>query len=507
MLPHSPRCVAYNPGRDSPGSACTVNHLFHISAHSGVSLQQQLRQQMAAAILDGRIEAQRALPSTRALARSLGIGRNTVMLAYEQLIEDGFLIARSRSGYFVSSELLAAGAPCAAPAQDPTPSSHPDWQRWLLDQPSRLAQVSKPLDWQKFPYCFIYGQIDQQLFPLRKWRECWRDAVNLQAISEWSVDRFDRDDPLLLEQIRTRLLPRRGVRAGADEILVTLGAQQALYLAMRLLLGPGRSVGLENPGYVDARNIALMSGARIQPLCIDGHGLVVDQGLDDCDCLYVTPSHQSPSTVTLPLARRQALLERAASADFLIFEDDYEAELSFSDKPLPSLKSLDRNQRVLYLGSLSKTLAPGLRMGYLVAPPALISEARALRRLMIRHPAANNQRAVALFLARGYHDAMVRRLVRVYRERWEVLQAAMRRHLPQCSFVAPSGGSACWVQGPAGLDAAQLARDAAVRGVLIEPGQVHFLGADAPLNHFRLGYSSIATEAIEPGIRELARLL
>jgi GntR family transcriptional regulator / MocR family aminotransferase len=331
--------------------------------------------------------------------------------------------------------------------------------------------------------------------------------VNLQAIQEWSVDGFDRDDPLLVEQIRTRLLPRRGVRAGAGEILVTLGAQQALYLAMRLLLGPGRSVGLENPGYVDARNIALMSGARIKPLAIDAEGLLVDQELDGCDCVYVTPSHQSPSTLTLPLARREALLERAANADFLIFEDDYEAELSFSDKPLPALKSLDRNERVIYLGSLSKTLAPGLRMGYLVGPTAFIREARALRRLMIRHPAANNQRAVALFLARGYHDAMMRRLVRVYRERWEVLQSAMLRHLPQCRFVAPSGGSACWVQGPPGLDAGRLARDAAERGVLIEPGQVHFLGPDAPSNHFRLGYSSIALDAIEPGIRELARLL
>jgi GntR family transcriptional regulator/MocR family aminotransferase len=209
----------------------------------------------------------------------------------------------------------------------------------------------------------------------------------------------------------------------------------------------------------------------------------------------------------MSLRRRYQLLERAAQSKFVVIEDDYESEIAFSDSPTPALKSLDCCDRVLYVGSLSKTLAPGLRMGYVVGSAELIKELRLLRRLMLRHPAANNQRSVALFLARGYHDALTRSLVNAYRERCSILNSSLTKYLPESSLSAPMGGSSVWIRGPEDLDARKLRVKAAASGVLIEPGDVHFLGNDPPLNYFRLGYSSISQDRIEAGIEILAKLV
>lgn len=311
----------------------------------------------------------------------------------------------------------------------------------------------------------------------------------------------------MIEQIRTRLLPRRGVAAHESEILVTVGAQHALYLMASLLIDGKTRVGIENPGYADARNIFALRARELIGLATDAEGLVPDDRLGPCDYVYVTPSHQFPTTVTMTLDRREALLARAARDDFVIIEDDYESEISHIGLPHPALKTLDRNGRVLFVASLSKTLAPGLRLGYLVGPKPLIEEARAMRRLMLRHPPANNQRTIAIFLADGHHDALLRKLSQTFKERWQILHEALARHLPDCRVPRSMGGTAVWVEGPRWLDADRLALEAAAKGIVIEPGAVHFLDEDPPRFCFRLGFSSIATEKIEPGIKLLAEVM
>ena len=311
----------------------------------------------------------------------------------------------------------------------------------------------------------------------------------------------------MLEQIHQHLLPRRGVWADPDEILVTVGAQQALYMIAKLLLSKDKLLGLEDPGYVDMRNIAKLNPVGIRPLAVDDKGLVISKRIDDCDAVYVTPSHQSPTTVTMPLERREALLARAAQSNFFIIEDDYESEMAYAAAPTPALKSLDRDDRVLYVGSLSKTLAPGLRVGYVVGPKEIVRELRALRRLILRHPAANNQRSVALFLARGYYESLTRNLRNAYQRRSTVMRTALDRYLPDSSRVPGFGGSSYWVRGKASLDARILAQRAAEQGILIEPGDIHFLDESAPRNFFRLGFSSIPSERIEPGIERLAAII
>ncbi|MCP4328623.1 MAG: PLP-dependent aminotransferase family protein [Alphaproteobacteria bacterium] len=480
--------------------------LFHLQRVKNVSIQVQIREMMVAAILNGQLQSGQPLPSSRKLAKGLGVSRNTVVLAYQGLVDDGYLMARERSGFYVNPEILEGRT---APQDEERGAARraPDWRRRLQVQPSGQANIVKPLDWLSYPYPFIYGQVDQSLFPLAAWRECSRQALGRREMEAWTNDTHGRDDPMLVGQVRTRLLPRRGISAQADEILITLGAQHALYLLASLLVSPRTEVAIEDPGYPDVRNIFRLKTDHVRAIPVDDGGIVVDERLDSCDYVYVTPSHQFPTTVTMPLERRQALLEKAAAEDFLIIEDDYEFETNYVSEPTPALKSLDREDRVIYVGSLSKTIFPGLRLGYLVAPTALLAEARALRRLMVRHAPTNNQRTTALFLSLGHHDALIHRLHRAYRSRCEEMGRTLAKYLPQASQVPTFGGTSYWVRGPRGLDAEKLADAAREVGIIIEPGGIYFEAARAPRNYFRLGFSSIDLEHIEPGIRLLCELI
>jgi len=485
----------------------SIYQLFHLNPDSDLSLQKQIREQVVIAINNGQIPLDKPLTSSRNLSKQLNVARNTVILAYDRLLNDGYLISRQRRGYFVNPDILKGQV---SPDNYTAPVATEGtiaWSERFKIMPTNQTNISKPSNWRTYPYPFIYGQLDYDLFPTNNWRECCRDAVSVRAIKDWTIDHFDHDDPMLIEQIHKRLLPRRGVWVEPEQILITVGAQHALYLLSRLLLDKNSVMGLENPGYVDIRNIASLSEALLRPLEIDDQGLVVNQDIDDCDYIYVTPSHQSPTTVTMPIERRYELLKRAEDKNIVLIEDDYESEIKYDTNPLPALKSLDSNDRVIYLGSLSKTLAPGLRIGYMVGPVTLIQELRALRRLMLRHPAANNQRSVALFLARGYHDTLVRHLVHTYKERCETMKTALDRYLPEASPLPVNGGSSYWVRGPSNLDSRELKARAADMGILIEPGDIHFLSDHPPLNFFRLGFSAIANEKIEPGIEKLANII
>ncbi|MFN4141552.1 PLP-dependent aminotransferase family protein [Aestuariivirga sp.] len=482
--------------------------LVHIRRNEHASLQTQIREALVSAILDGQLAREEPIPSTRKMAKSLGVSRNTVVLAYQGLLDDGYLVARERSGYYVSEKAIETAAPprlAIKPA--PVAGGGLDWASRLTMEPANQANVSKPLDWQSYAYPFIYGQVDHTLFPLAEWRDCARQALGKKWLGSWTNDTWAHDDPLLVEQIRRRILPRRGIMAGDDEILVTLGAQNALYLLTSLLVRPGTRVGMEEPGYPDVRNIFRLCTAHVSLLPVDEKGLVPGEEFNSCDVVFTTPSHQFPTTVTMPLERRLELLRRAAKHDVVIIEDDYEFETNYVNEPCPALKSLDDEGRVIYVGSLSKTLFPGLRLGFLVAPKEVVAQARALRRLMVRHAPNNNQRTAALFLSLGHHDTLIRRLHRAYRSRWEIMGEALNRHLPDASRVPSFGGTSFWVKAPEGLDSEELAREAASRGVLIEAGRVTFGAANPPRNFYRLAFSSIDEKKIEPGIRLLAGLV
>lgn len=481
--------------------------LVNLNPSSPNSLQQQIREALVAAILNGRIDRDTPLPSSRRLAGQLAVARNTVVIAYQHLADEGYLIARERSGYFVNPGIFSNRVASTDIDNAPTPptSITTDWNMRLQVRPSLQRNITKPVDWQQYDFPFIYGQMDPRLFPVNDWRECYRRALTVQSLQSTARDQVDADDLLLVKQIQSRVLPRRGIWASTDEILLTIGSQHALYMLAALLVGPEQVVGVEDPGYPDARNILALKTDRIRSLPVDQGGLVIDAHLTGCDYVFTTPSHQSPTTVTMPIDRRQALLECAHEQDFVIIEDDYDIEINYTGTPTPALKSLDRRNRVLYIGSLSKILGPGLRIGYMVAPPEIVREARALRRLMVRHPPTNIQHATALFLSLGHYDSLIQRLTQVFKQRWETMHDALERHFPDSAATPTQGGTAFWVRGPEALDARALAGIAARHGVLFEPGDVNFFSRPQ-MNCFRLGFSSIPTEDIDPGIALLARL-
>lgn len=482
--------------------------LFKLDRGHKRSLQNQLRDKISAAIVEGWLAPDTALPSSRRLASQLGIARNTVMLAYMALQDDGFIVSRERSGYFVNNQVVEDKAPPRTHSpnmRDAPKGSQVDWEARLTLQASQQRNIVKPKDWRIYKYCFIYGQIDPKLFPVRHWRECWRDAVGVQEITDWSQDLIDRDDSLLVEQIRSRILPRRGLWVDESQILVTVGGQNALYIALRLLLNKDRIFGIEEPGYTDARNIANIFTDNIKALPVDDEGMKINDGLSPCDVVYLTPSHQSPTTVTMTEARRAALLDMAQRDDFIIIEDDYEAETNFTQKPLPALMSAQKDGRVIYIGSLSKTLAPGLRLGYLVGPDKFIKEARALRRLIMRHPAANNQRAAAYFLSRGHQETLLRGLIKANKAKRQILLDSLAQHLPAWRVAPSQGGSSIWVYGPPELDARKLAKACQSVSVFIEPGSRFYMSDERPVNGFRLGYTSIAEPLIAQGVALIAQ--
>jgi GntR family transcriptional regulator/MocR family aminotransferase len=331
--------------------------------------------------------------------------------------------------------------------------------------------------------------------------------MNRKWMDAWTSDRFNVDDPMLIDQIHQRILPRRGIMASRDEILVTLGAQNALYMLASLLIKPADRVAVEDPGYPDIRNIFSLKTDKISLAGLDAEGIVVDEHLNDCRMVFTTPSHQFPTNITMSKARRKTLLDWADKNDALIIEDDYEFETNYTGEPTPALKSRDRDGRVLYIGSLSKSLMPGLRMGFIVAPREVIHELRALRRLMFRHPPGNNQRVVALFLALGHHDALISRLHRAYQQRWKTMGTQLEKHFNGWTKWPGFGGTSFWVEGPKELDATRLATLALEDGIVIEPGEVFFADSTGNKNYFRLGFSSIPNERIEPGLEGLKRIV
>jgi len=475
--------------------------LFALPEHSALTLQGRLRLAIVQAILEGRLGQGAPLPSSRELAVSLGLSRNTVTSAYLQLVDEGFLQARARSGVFVAPNARPVQAPQAEPLGG-SRGQPPDWPGRVLRSLADRPTLAKPMQWSAYPYPFIYGTYDPHLFPTEDFRECCVRSLARSQLPHWTPDLEIDDVPELIEQIRTRLLPRRGVFALKEEILVTVGTQNAYYLLAEALFDKRTRVGLEEPGHPHARNSFSMRRPQWVEIAVDEDGLVVD-ALPAVDYLFITPSHQSPTTATLSLERRQWLLRKAELQDFVVIEDDYEAENLYQGEPMPALKSLDRAGRVIYVGSVSKSLSPALRLGYIVAPRALIHELRLIRHTMVRHPSAFLQHAYALFLSLGHHESHTRRVNQAMQERLRLATQALREHLPDFQFAPPQGGASIWVQAPAWVDAGELSEMARAHGVLIEAGDVFFAKPPYPCPFFRLRLSSIAADQIAAGIRAL----
>lgn len=469
---------------------------FFLHPDTQGTLQSQIQQMIAQGILSGRFQRSEKLPSTRRLASHLGVSRITVTIAYTELLANDYLTSRGRSGYYVSEN-----AP-VPPAFTPGPASTDavDWTRAIGQRFSGGDTVRKPADWASYRYPFIYGQADPELFDHANWRLCALKALGQKDFTALTTDYYDQDDPQLIEFIARHTLPRRGIAARPEQILITLGAQNALWLTTQILLTQRRRAALEDPCYHALRDILSQSRCHVTPVRVDPDGLPPDAIPPDTDVIFTTPSHQCPTTGTMPMGRRHELLKRAAEMDALIVEDDYEFEMSFLKSPSPALKSLDADGRVIYVGSFSKSLFPGLRLGYLVGSEPFIREARALRASVLRHPPGHVQRTAAYFLSLGHHDALIRRMGATLHDRRGVMSRAIEQHDLQIAGQGTFGGSSFWMRAPETVDTQELTRRLQARGVLIEPGHSFFAGPSQPKNYYRLAYSSIPASRIAQGV-------
>jgi len=484
------------------------NAIIYLDPESSLNLQNQIRQKLVDGILNGAFPPRMKLPSSRSLARQLDVARNTVVAAYQQLIADGYLVSRQRSGIFVNEEMLQTRVGYSSDTSPAAKAESAAWKRRIKVMPAAVREVHDHPNWRHYPFPFFDGKFDSSLFPLAEWREANRLSLGVADVGEWSTGSGDADDSMLIEQIRTKILTRRGIQAGPDEILVTMGTQNSLYLISQLLADESASVAIEEPGNYEFRNLLHERRSEVVQQPVDDQGLIVDERLNRVDVVYVTPSHQIPTAVSMSIERRQDLMRAANTADFLIIEDDYECETNYMDHPLPALRSMDTEGRVIYVASFSKALAPGVRLGFIVANSDFIHRARQLRRKILNHPPLNNQRTAAYFLSLGHYDSLMLRLGRIFRERRIALRDALNNMRGIPMEISPEvGGTTYWVRTPKDFDVGNLAREAEKHGILVEPVDHYYAESEHAENCFRMGVTSLSEDRIRPGVEKLTELI
>ncbi|WP_322795290.1 PLP-dependent aminotransferase family protein [Tepidiforma sp.] len=477
----------------------------------GLPAYRRLAAGLRQAITDGRIRPGERLPPTRVLARTLGMARNTVLDAYDQLTSEGYLVARHGSGTFVAPEIpdraFEAGPAKAVQARAAVPARLDLSSAGRRLRDAGLTGMSAAIRDAPLRWDFRYGTPSFAEFPLADWRSLTRRVLDYPA-PELLGYGHPGGFPALREALARYLQRSRGVRCTPDSLLVVSGSQQALDLTARLLLDPGDVVAIEEPGYPGARAAFAGVGAELAPVPVDDEGMRVDLIPAPAKLIYVTPSHQFPTGAVMSAPRRLALLERARQLNALIIEDDYDSEFRYESRPLAALQGLDSAGRVIYTGTMSKVLLPALRLGYVVPPPQLADAFTAAKWVTDRHASLLTQAVLALFLSEGHFARHLRRMRKVYARRRAVLIAALREHF---SRTASIGGTESGIHLMVTLHGMRngeaLANAAREAGVGIYPATGYYLGPPPAEASFVIGYSSVDERDIAAGIAALAHVV
>jgi GntR family transcriptional regulator/MocR family aminotransferase len=467
----------------------------------------QLADHLAELIRAGRLPTGERVPPTRELASALALSRNTVTRAYQGLIEAGFLGAHVGRGTFVQRAARTERNQRAPDSVRPTfawPALFATRQRALrMPRPLRLANPGS------VRFDFRPGQVDRAALPIADLQGAWQRAVG--KLREHAND-FDALGFAPLRVAIARQLAGRGIARRPEEVLVTSGAQQAFDLVARVLIEPGDTVAVEDPGYFLAGMAFRACGAQLLGIPVDDSGLRVDElaralRTRRVKLAYVTPSVQLPTGVALSPERRDELLELADRVQMPIVEDDYDCETRFVPNSALALKTLDSGDRVIYIGTFSKALFPGLRLGYVVGAPPLLAALSRSRAVTSQQPSLVDQMAVAELLASDALERHVRRGRKRNAERLAATIETLQTAMPAGTrFREPCGGNSVWVELPGATDTDALAVAAQERGIAYgrgEPFRVDGEGAPALL----LSFSGLAPDAIRSGVTELASLL
>lgn len=442
-----------------------------IDPDAGMPLQRSVYERFASAILDGRFRPGERLPSTRDLAHTLGVARNTVAWAFEQLAVEGFIETRHGSGSFVSTQLPGNGsmrqAINAAAPQTPKPP--------LSSRSQRFSEVARSLQIPQRPVPFRINMPAVDAFPVALWRRLMKSLLSENSIKAGYL--LGETEPAgygpLREAIAAHLMISRGVTCTPEQVLIVAGAQQGLDLAARLLLDPGDKVWCEDPGFPGAVAAMRAAGARIGAIPVDHDGFDVEAGMamhPDARLAIVCPSSQFPLGSTLSLPRRLALIEWARRSHGWIIEDDYDSEFRYRGRPVRSLQGLDGGQRVVYVGTFSKVLFPGLRLAYLVVPKPYVELFVNARIVAGRQSPTFEQVVVERFMSEGHLTRHIARMRRLYAERREILIDTVTRTLPDLIRLQPLDTGLQmlgWL--PERWDDGEIARRAAKTGLEITP--------------------------------------
>lgn len=470
----------------------------------GATLQRWLYSELREAVLSGRLAAGRRLPSTRDFARQHQMSRGTVLAVYEQLIAEGYLTGTTGSGTTVSPKLPAklAPPPASSGAGLPRLPRLSRQGRLLATSPFALRDNAAPVP-------FRANQPDLTAFPLPTWRRLATRYSRSKMQQEMGHSDAAGYAPLR-RAIAEHLRFSQRIACDADQVIIFSSAQQALDLCARLLLDPGETVLLEDPGYPGARHIFAQAGAQVHGVPVDLQGLRTDPLLPvepGIRLAYVTAAHQTPLGGTLPLERRLALLDWADTCDAVIIEDDYDGEFRFDGTPLPALKSLDRNGRVLYMGSFSKLLFPSLRLAYLVVPDGWSDAFASALSLTCRYVPVFQQAVLSDFIADGHFARHLRQMRLLYGERAREFQRACKEHCGGLLDVLPaSTGLDAAALLPAGSDDRLVAAALAQQGIVARPVSFYGVQHTAPPG-LVLGFSSFDGEAIRAGVARMGAVL
>ena len=450
-------------------------------------------------IARGRLSAGERLPSSRALAGKLGVNRNTVIAAYDELRAGGWVEMLPTRGAFV------VGVPDTARPTAVRVGEAPDAPGFALDDDLALEL---PVARRPDLLLLLGGVPDLRLLPDRALARAYRAAV---GSSRRHLDYGHPQGAVRLRDALSDLMSRvRGVPATAEQVCVVRGSQHGLYLVARTLLRPGDVVAVEGLGYRAAWQALRLAGAELVPVPVDGGGLDVDALARLCAqrpvrAVYLTPHHQYPTTVPLAPERRVALLELARRHRTIVIEDDYDYDFHFEGRPVLPLAATDRAGVVLYLGTMSKVLAPGLRLGYVVAPTAVIRRLVAYRSFVDGQGDHALEHAIASLLEDGEIQRHAHRACRIYRARRDALCAALAHALPQLQFTLPSGGMAIWARAP-GIDVDAWVSRGLAAGVAFQPEtRFRFDAAAGP--HLRLGFAACTPAELAVAVTRMSAAL
>jgi GntR family transcriptional regulator/MocR family aminotransferase len=471
-------------------------------------LYKQLYGRLRGAILAGQLPCGARLPSTRTLARDLGVSRSTTSLAYELLLMEGYLESRVGRGTVVSRH-----APATMQSERFDRAAVP---RGMVPETAAIRLAPHIQSLRALPSAnwvddvpngaFTGGQPALDLFPYDLWARLLARRAR-QSLPNHAYYQAAAGYLPLREAIAAHIGITRGVRCTPDQIIITAGTQGALDLAVRTLLEPGEAACIENPGYFGAQAAFIAARARLILVSVDEQGIDVDAGRERAPAprlIFTTPSHQYPTGVTMSFGRRLALLAWARERGAWILEDDYDSEYRFSGRPLEALQGLDQVGRVLYIGSFSKLLFPSLRVGYLVAPMELVEPLLVTRRFVDVHLPILEQMALADFLHDGHFARHLRRMSQNYSERRDCLHHALRAHLGHLlDIYLPEAGMQLVGWLPPGIDdrrATALAEDA---GITVAPIS-RFSLEPLPRGGLLFGFAGTDEAAIELGVKKLA---